>query len=100
MADNSPNVVTIDNPPQWSKINWTQFISFAAGILAMFGLNLTQEQQMMALQVLVLVTPIITWIFRTWFTGVAATTPQLKSALEDKGLKVTTKPTKGGGGSR
>lgn len=89
MTDNAP--VVIDNPPQWSKINWTQFISFAAGILTMFGINLTPEQQMFALQVLVFVTPVVTWIFRTWFTGTPATVPQLKAALKDEGLTVTTK---------
>lgn len=92
MPDNSPNApVVIDNPPQWSKINWAQFISFAAGLFAYFGYNMTQEQQMMFLQVLVLVTPVVTWIFRTWFTGKPATVPQLKAALKDEGLHVTTK---------
>lgn len=92
MADMKPTTpVVIDNPPQWSKINWTQFISFAAGIFTYFGYNMTPEQQMMILQILVLVTPVFTWVFRTWFTGKPATVPQLKAALKDEGLHVTTK---------
>lgn len=95
MADNTP--VVIDNPPKWSKINWTQIVSFAFGLLATLGLVIPEEYREYTVQFLVLATPIITFILRTWFTGVAATTPQLKSALEDKGLKVTTKPASGGG---
>lgn len=97
MADNAREVVTIDNPPIASKINWTQIVSFSFGLLATLGLVIPEEYRVPTTQFLVIATPILTFILRTWFTGVAATTPQLKNALEDKGLKVTTKLSRGGG---
>lgn len=86
---NSPNVVTIDNPPGQSKINITQVVSMIFGLAASFGIFIPPEWQTIVLQVIVFSTPIITMVFRTWFTGKEATTPQLVAALEDKGKKVT-----------
>lgn len=96
MADITPTtpVILTDNPAIGSKINWAQYITFAAGIFAYFGWNLTPERQMMLLQFIVLVAPVITWIFRTWFTGRPATVPQMTAAIEDKGHEVTVKPVK------
>lgn len=89
----NPPVVNV-NPPLASKINGAQLIAFIVGLLATFGYVIPVEWQTFALQALALVTPVITFIFRTWFTGTEASTGQLKEALEDKGLDVTTKPAK------
>lgn len=94
MADSVNPPVVIDNPPIASKINWTQIIAFIVGALAAFGIVIPPEYQTIVLQVLALVTPVLTFIFRTWFTGKAATTGELTDALEDKGLTVSTRPAK------
>lgn len=76
--------VVIDNPPIASKINWTQMIAFVTGILATFGFVIPAEWQTFVLQGLALITPVLTFIFRTWFTGKEATKTELKAALATK----------------
>lgn len=77
-------VVVIDNPPQVSKINWTQIVSMAIAVLATFGIAIPDEWQPIILQALLFITPIVTMILRTWFTGKEPTKPQLKAALAEK----------------
>lgn len=74
------------NDPITSKINITQVVSLVVGAAAIFGIVIPPEWEEFALKTLVLLTPIITMIWRTWFNGSKPTTPEIKAAAEDKGL--------------
>jgi hypothetical protein len=52
----------------FSKINWTQAVSFLAMIIAFFGFDLPAEQQAEIVAAILAVTNVVTWIIRTWFT--------------------------------
>jgi hypothetical protein len=54
-----------------SKINWTQAISGAAMLVTFLTggkLNITPEQQVDIVVTIGVVTNIITWVIKTWFT--------------------------------
>lgn len=85
-------VIDIDKPWYKSKTVWTQVIGGIAAVIARFGLDVPPEVQTIIVEVILALAGVATIIVRMWFTGKDATAPQLKAALEDKGLKVTTKP--------
>lgn len=60
--------VTI-NPAAISKINWVNVLSCAAAVAAVFGLDLSPETQAKVVSGLAVVTPVVTVILRTFFTG-------------------------------
>lgn len=51
-----------------SKINWTQGVAVFASLLTMFGFNLTPEEQATIVSAIAIITGIVTWVLRTWFT--------------------------------
>lgn len=55
--------------PASSKIIWTNVISGVVAIAAGFGFIIPEAWQTLALQILGVLTPIITIILRTWFTA-------------------------------
>lgn len=57
------------NPAHLSKINWTQAISIIATIVAMFGIDLDAETQAAVVSTIAGATTVLTFVFRTWFTG-------------------------------
>lgn len=65
----APKTVTVPVKSDWtSKINWTQVLTFAAQVVAMFGLDVPPEL-IPTLAVLIQgVGTAATIIFRTWFT--------------------------------
>ena len=67
------NVGTVDGVPvksAWaSKINWTQAVTVAGSLLAMFGLDLTVEQKASLVSGITVFGAIVTWAFRTWFNN-------------------------------
>lgn len=65
MAQMVANIST----PSTSKINWTNIISAVVAIAAAFGFIIPQEYQLIAAQILSIMTPIITVFLRTWFTN-------------------------------
>lgn len=56
------------NPATLSKINWTQVISFAAMIAAVFGMDISADMQVQILAGITAIQSFLTIIFRTWFT--------------------------------
>lgn len=56
------------NAPAISKINWTNGMAFLVSVLAVFGIAIPDEWQQTVLQVAATAVPVITIIFRTWFT--------------------------------
>ena len=57
------------NPPALSKINWTNGISFVAAVAAVFGLDIDPTLQLKIVAGLALATPVVTMVFRTFFTA-------------------------------
>lgn len=57
-----------------SKVNWTQFASIGATLLAWIGLDLSAEQLVAVITGIQAVQSIATVIFKTWFTK--SVTPQ------------------------
>jgi len=57
------------NPAALSKINWVNLIALIAAVAAVFGVAIPQEYQDMALKVIATATPVLTIIFRTFFTA-------------------------------
>jgi len=51
-----------------SKINWTQIISFAAMVGALFGFDLSPEEQVTLVTAISGITAAVTMIWRKWFT--------------------------------
>jgi len=56
------------NPAALSKINWTQALAVAASLAAVFGLDLTLEQQATAVLAIQGVQSAATIVFRTFMT--------------------------------
>jgi hypothetical protein len=52
-----------------SKINWTQAVAFLASMAAIFGFDLPPELQATTVVAIQALQSILTWVFRTWFTG-------------------------------
>ena len=57
------------NSAALSKINWTQFISFAAMIAAVFGMDISPEMQVQILSGITAIQTVLTIILRTFFTA-------------------------------
>jgi hypothetical protein len=57
------------NPGLLSKINWTQAISFAAMVAAVFGMDISSEMQVQILAGITAIQSLITIVFRTFFTA-------------------------------
>ena len=55
--------------PMSSKINWINVVSGVVALLAAFGIIIPVEWQTMATQILAVITPILTVVLRSWFTG-------------------------------
>ncbi len=65
----APGVAVVETKSGWaSKINWTQFASIAATLLAWVGLDLTAEQLVAVITGIQAVQSIGTIILKTWFT--------------------------------
>ena len=60
-----PNI----NPPVKSKINWTQIVSAGASALTVFGLDISPETKVAAVAGIGFANNVVTWLWRTWFTG-------------------------------
>lgn len=60
------------NPAALSKVNWAQAISLVAVLGTVFGLDLTPEKQAEILAAIATITPTVTLVFRTFFTGKAS----------------------------
>ena len=59
----------VDVKPDWaSKINWTQLVSSLAVITAMFGFDVSPETQAHIVAGIAVVSNVVTFIMRTWFT--------------------------------
>jgi hypothetical protein len=59
----------MDIKSSWlSKINWTQFIGFAAMILTVFGIEMPDEVKVQIVALIGSAQAILTWVLRTWFT--------------------------------
>lgn len=61
------------------KINWTQFVSVAAGFLTIFGFSLPPETQAQIVTVILALNGVITWIGNTWFNKTV--TPSVAAKL-------------------
>lgn len=68
--------VTTPNPAQVeekgtlaSKINLTAIVTFLISVATMFGLDVSAEMQVKILGTVSTVGPVLTYIFRTWFTS-------------------------------
>jgi len=57
------------NPPAKSKINWAQMLGIGAMILTYFGIDLPPEVQAAAATAIGSAVMVLTWVFRTFFTG-------------------------------
>ena len=57
------------NSAAFSKINWTQFISFIAMIAAVFGMDISPESQVQIVAGISALQGLLTVVFRTWFTA-------------------------------
>jgi hypothetical protein len=57
------------NPAALSKINWTQAVALGATIATVFGFDLSAEEQAKILAAIATITPVVTLIFRTFFTA-------------------------------
>jgi hypothetical protein len=64
-----PNEKVILATPAMSKINWTQIVSLVVSVASVFGVVIPAEWQTTFLQITALVTPLVTIVLRTWFTG-------------------------------
>jgi hypothetical protein len=66
------DTVTVPVASSWSsKINWTQAVSGLAMLLAWYSggkINLTGDQQLALVTTIGVITNIVTWVLRTWFT--------------------------------
>lgn len=63
------NVVVEVKSGWFSKINWGEAVKvFAAGLLAFFGIEVSQEMQIYILQAIIGVGAAYTWITKQWFT--------------------------------
>ena len=58
------------NSPKFSKINWTQLVSFLAMLLTIFGVDLPPETQVQIVAAILAITNVSTWVWRTFFTSV------------------------------
>ncbi len=56
------------NPAALSKINWTNGLAFVATLGAVFGLDITPEQQLQAVATIGIVSQVASVIFRTFMT--------------------------------
>jgi hypothetical protein len=56
------------NSAALSKINWTNGIAFVVSACAVFGIAIPEHLQAQVLEVTALATPLITMVWRTWFT--------------------------------
>ena len=61
-----PNVPV--KPAVLSKINWTQVAGVAASVLALWGIEMTPEEQVTVVSAIQIVAGVLTVAFRTWFT--------------------------------
>jgi hypothetical protein len=52
----------------FSKINWTQFVSFIAMMLTTFGIDLDAETQAQILAGIIAAQAVVTWFLRTFKT--------------------------------
>jgi hypothetical protein len=66
------NTVTVPVTSSWaSKINWTQAVSALAMLLAWYSggkISMTADQQVALVTSIGVITNIVTWVLRTWFT--------------------------------
>lgn len=71
-ADPIPTTVVVATQSAWaSKINWAQAVGGIAMLLAWFSggkINLSPEQQVTLVAAIGIVTNLVTWVFKTWFT--------------------------------
>lgn len=67
------NVIVTVKSAWFSKINWGEAVKvFAAGALAFFGIEVSQEMQIYILQAIIGIGAAYTWITKTWFTNSVA----------------------------
>ena len=52
-----------------SKINWTNLIAAAAGLTAVFGLDISDDLQTKIVTGIALAMPVVNIVLRTFFTG-------------------------------
>ena len=57
------------NSATLSKINWTQVISFAAMVAAVFGMDISADMQVQILAGITAIQSLLTIVFRTFFTA-------------------------------
>jgi hypothetical protein len=84
------DTVTVPVASSWvSKINWTQVVSAFAMLLSWYSggkVGLTTDQQLALVTSIGVLTNIVTWVMRTWFTktvtpsSVPAATPIVRQA--------------------
>ena len=63
-----------------SKINWTQAVAALLTLLIALGLPITEEQKVQFLTITGIVAPVLTSVFRTFFTSTV--TPAVAAKLE------------------
>lgn len=56
------------NAPAISKINWTNGMAFVVSLLAVLGIGIPEDWQNTILTFIATAVPVVTMIFRTWFT--------------------------------
>lgn len=65
--------VIVEVKSAWvSKINWTQAIGGAAMVLGWYSggkINLTADQQLALVTTIGVVSNLVTWVIKTWFTS-------------------------------
>lgn len=72
MSLQTPATVQVDVKSAWaSKINWTQAVSAFAMILTLVSggkIGMSGDQQAAAVVTIGVVTNVVTWVIKTWFT--------------------------------
>lgn len=66
---NSPDVAMVPVKSAWtSKLNWKSGVALAAAFLAIFGIEVTPQEQAAILAGIIAISEVASVIIRTWFT--------------------------------